>query len=1164
MDAAGRAGGSQQGHPGGGDGDAPGDAPMDRYLRSQGLYRKKVAKDGSCLFRAVAEQVLHSQSRHMDVRMACVDYLRKNREKFEAFIEGPFEEYLKNLENPQEWVGQVEISALSLMYKKDFIIYREPNASPSRVTENGFSDKVLLCFSNGNHYDIVYPIEYAEKAALCQSLLYELLYEKVFNVDVKKIVAELSAVGGTGESNGSSEVSASDSEDDNYRSKATTASDVNGMKSLSGNKHLESNGNSTLVVVPKKVLKSLDPLVYRNIEYDVWLQSKWDQQKQDFSIAAGMQYSVGDKCKVRLDHNGKFYNAHIQEVRSDNGPVVVFVEELGAKHAVSLKSLKPLPQTSPMEGWNTVPGKKIKKFFPTWGQNAQPDAECRGPKGQSKSIKPQSALPPRLQHTVGTRQHQFLSSGPQPHQTSTEQKPPGRNPSQSVRKAERERAEDLTPGSRDCNYFGLSPEERREKQAIEESRSLYEIQQRDEQAFPALCNNQSVCQAATQTMDTSNQKKFSTNERRNSKWTAEVEEQQKEKESNSRQIHLSQKLEPNSSENSQDESYPKASSPLEQVKIDSAFLAEQVRNVCLISKFSSQETSDKGELHHSHNLTECLPSITPTPSPVFSEVHLPPPVPSVPAIVPAWPSEPTSYGPAGIPSQIPASSLMPGPAAGPDSIVSQAQVTSASVAGVPVWLQAVNQPLMPLPQTLNPYQDPLYPGFPLSEKGERAVAPSYSLCNTGEDLPKDKNILRFFFNLGVKAYSCPMWAPHSYLYPLHQAYLAACRMYPNVSLPVYPHSPWFQEAPPAQNESETARPNRHFGVQSEARSNGQIPQVDSRSPSLPLIIPTAQVTESQGQVCVETENPAQALHANYEESLRGKNMFPQPPFGHNHFLGAVPIAPHFFPHFWYGYPVQGFIENSVGRPSVVMSPEDKEAAAGTSANMYVGKESSPPVPGVNCAEQLQKTNSSSGTNTVPFPVAGPGSQCSAPKDTSVRAPQLEQTCPLAAPKQKTSGQQQHSAPQTQGTERQPAAPASQPLLSEPPKSELKNSIPSRKEKTGKGRDSKGAANLQTESRAQRMREESSEDENEVSDMLRSGRSKQFYNQTYGGGRRPRLERGYSSRGGYQFQRNEEAWKGPPGRSRDDSYQYQRNFRGQPYRNDRRRATLGDNQRGQQA
>uniref|UniRef100_A0A674HR40 OTU domain-containing protein 4 n=1 Tax=Taeniopygia guttata TaxID=59729 RepID=A0A674HR40_TAEGU len=1076
MDAAGRAGGGEQSHPGSGR-DAPGDTSMDRYLRSQGLYRKKVAKDGSCLFRAVAEQVLHSQSRHIDVRMACVDYLRKNRDKFEAFIEGPFEDYLKSLENPQEWVGQVEISALSLMYKKDFIIYQEPNASPSRVTENGFSDKVLLCFSNGNHYDIVYPVEYAEKAALCQSLLYELLYEKVFNMDLKKIMTELSAVGVTEESNGSSEVSASDSEDDNYRSKATTVSDMNGMKSLSGNKHLESNGNPTSLVLPKKVLKSLDPLVYRNIEYDVWLRSKWDQQKQDFSIAAGMQYSIGDKCKVRLDHNGKFYNAHIQEVFSENGPVVVFVEELGAKHAVSLKSLKPLPQTSPMEGWNTVPGKKIKKFYPTWGQNAQPDAECRGPKNQSKSIKPQSALPPRLQHTVGTRQQQFLGSGPQPHQTSNEQKTPGRNPSQSARKAERERSEELSHG----NYFGLSPEERREKQAIEESRSLYEIQQRDEQAFPALCNNQLVCQAATQTVDNANQKKFSNTERRNSKWTAEVEEQ-KEKESNSRQIHLSQKLEPNSSE----------------------------------------------------NLTECLPSVTPTPSPVFSEVHLPPAVPSVPAIVPAWPSEPATYGPAGIPTQIPASSLMPGPATGPDSIVSQAQ-------------------------TLNPYQDPLYPGFPFNEKGERAVAPPYSLCSTGEDLPKDKNILRFFFNLGVKAYSCPMWAPHSYLYPLHQAYLAACRMYPNVSLPVYPHNPWFQEAAPAQNENETARPNRHFAVQTEARSNGQIPPVD-RSPSLPLIIPSAQVTESQGQVCVEPENPAQALHANYEESLRGKNIFPQPPFGHNHFLGAVPIAPPFFPHFWYGYPVQGFIENSVARPNLVLSPEDKEAAAaGTSASMYVGKECSPPVPAVNCAEQLQKTNSGSGPSTVPFPVTAAGT----PKDTSARASQLEQTCPSATPKQKAAGQQ-HRPPQTQGPERPTAGPGTQPLLAEPPKNELKPGTPSRKERPAKGRESKGAGNMQMESRAQRTREESSEDDTEVSDMLRSGRSKQFYNQTYGGGRRPRPDRGYSSRGGYQFQRNEEAWKGPPSRSRDDSYHYQRNFRGQPYRNDRRRATLGDNQRGQQA
>lgn len=57
------------------------------------------------------------------------------------------------------------------------------------------------------------------------------------------------------------------------------------------------------------------------------------------------------------------------------------------------------------------------------------------------------------------------------------------------RKPDRERVEDFEHASRESNYFGLSPEERREKQAIEESRLLYEIQNRDEHAFPAL----SVC-----------------------------------------------------------------------------------------------------------------------------------------------------------------------------------------------------------------------------------------------------------------------------------------------------------------------------------------------------------------------------------------------------------------------------------------------------------------------------------------------------------------------------------------------------------------------------------------------------------------------------------------------------------------------------------------------
>ncbi|XP_048463258.1 OTU domain-containing protein 4 [Rhincodon typus] len=166
----------------------PNELLLDEYLRSQGLYRKRIAKDGSCLFRAVSEQVFYTQSKHLEVRRACVSYLRRNRDKFEAFIEGSFDEYLKHLEKPQEWVGQVEISALSLLYKRDFVIYQEPNRPPARVTENGFPDTIFLCFSNGNHYDSVYPKTFVDAAAICQSILYEMLYQNVFKVDVRAIM----------------------------------------------------------------------------------------------------------------------------------------------------------------------------------------------------------------------------------------------------------------------------------------------------------------------------------------------------------------------------------------------------------------------------------------------------------------------------------------------------------------------------------------------------------------------------------------------------------------------------------------------------------------------------------------------------------------------------------------------------------------------------------------------------------------------------------------------------------------------------------------------------------------------------------------------------------------------------------------------------------------
>ncbi|KAJ4949096.1 hypothetical protein JOQ06_020614, partial [Pogonophryne albipinna] len=234
---------------------------MDDYLKSIGLHRKKIAKDGSCLFRAVAEQVLHCQSLHTKVRAKCVEFLKENRESYEAFIEGDFEEYLFKLQDPQQWVGEVEINALAVMYKRDFMIFQEPGKQAVNITDNNFKDKVRLCFLNGNHYDSVYPIRQIKDSALCQSILYELLYDDVFNVD-------RGSLGSCNRGGRSSDILSDDI------IKLCASSDES--EPDTGEELWVENGTST--TAPRH-------------------RTKRAQQKRDYCIAAGMQFTSGDRCQ---------------------------------------------------------------------------------------------------------------------------------------------------------------------------------------------------------------------------------------------------------------------------------------------------------------------------------------------------------------------------------------------------------------------------------------------------------------------------------------------------------------------------------------------------------------------------------------------------------------------------------------------------------------------------------------------------------------------------------------------------------------------------------------------------------------------------------------------------------------------------------------------------
>ncbi|XP_070848987.1 OTU domain-containing protein 4 [Chaetodon trifascialis] len=425
---------------------------MDDYLKSIGLHRKKIAKDGSCLFRVVAEQVLHCQSLHTKVRAECVDFLKQNREIYEAFIEGDFEDYLFKLQDPQQWVGEVEINALAVMYKRDFLIYQEPGKEAVNITDNNFKDKVRLCFLNGNHYDSVYPISHVKSAALCQSILYELLYDGVFKVD-RSFLGSCQRVSRASDLLSDDSMPACGSSDESD----VDASEALWVENGTATRHGRGRGRGRLL--PERVRRSLNPTLLRNIEYDVWHKSKRAQQKMDYCIAAGMHFTAGDRCQVRLEGSGRSYNATVKEVPPNNSSVTVYIEELGRKQ-VPLWSLRPPSENS----WSTVVNrdKKLSNGHGEWEERG------RG-RGRGKHVPASSSV---SQATAPGSSGRVQKQHSWPPQATVEE--------QGGPKANRKSAS-LVEGA-----FGLTEEQRLAKEEEERNVALVEIQLRDEQSFPAL------------------------------------------------------------------------------------------------------------------------------------------------------------------------------------------------------------------------------------------------------------------------------------------------------------------------------------------------------------------------------------------------------------------------------------------------------------------------------------------------------------------------------------------------------------------------------------------------------------------------------------------------------------------------------------------------------
>ncbi|XP_053130078.1 putative bifunctional UDP-N-acetylglucosamine transferase and deubiquitinase ALG13 [Hemicordylus capensis] len=801
---------------------------MDEYLGSLGLYRKLTAKDATCLFRAISEQVYACQIHHMSVRKACVSFLRKNQTNFESYVEGSFEKYLERLGDPKESAGQLEISAFSLIYNQDFILYRHPGKPPSYATDNGFEDKILLCVSSNGHYDSVYTKQFQTNAAICQAVLYELLYRNVFHVDEEELRTAVEMFrSGAKKNRNSTSVGSEDASFDCIPERSSRNSpekrvdDWESYESANPPEEKCKQGTDEAkppenpkMPFPYKVLKALDPEIYRNIEFDVWLDSRKELQKTDYLVYAGRQYYLGDKCQVRLETGGKYYNAHIQDVGQDN-LVTVFIEELAEKHVVPLVSLKPVTQVTPVPAWNVVPNRK--------GGNYQKisDLDIKSRKKLFKKVRGkevymtvaysrgQPALPPRLQHGIPSGRSSPMPCsqsgghiGPYEHYHPHNSQRPGRGygmPRGAARFINRnsmvgpEMAFYPSPGRRcyqsydnfsyrsrsysrsrrqmqcvnkECQY-GFVPENGEEPQGLEETITFYEIEEGDDASFTALPNQGNPAPIVPAAAGFWVARRGPSPIPTNNKQALNSSEEEVDEPSDNGEFH-------------EDYLYTPSDPDCETPAVFST--AESTANLCLQDGGTGSVSSQEGVASYSYSQKVVVNS----------------------AVI----SNSTCVN------------------AAPATTFSSSSAAATQVSVAPSAPQNAVQPILMSPPSMGrpvvvpsvPYSYQVPPLPSVGDVGDTGgVTPPYSCDPSGSDLPRDPKILQYYFNLGLQYYHQSCWNPVMYVQQTPSSpHMEVYQAYPEPA-PVVD-----QSVPPVYSLPEAGR-NEMRQIPGDPSTNGAFP-----------------------------------------------------------------------------------------------------------------------------------------------------------------------------------------------------------------------------------------------------------------------------------------------------------------------------------------------------
>ena len=116
-----------------------------------------MAADGNCFFRALSDQRWGDDSHHAALRRDVVEYMKKNREAFEPFIEDDekWDTYVARMSEDGAWAGNVELQAASVVCFANLCVH-QAGQPRWEITNYPNADRFFhVAYQDGDHYNSV-------------------------------------------------------------------------------------------------------------------------------------------------------------------------------------------------------------------------------------------------------------------------------------------------------------------------------------------------------------------------------------------------------------------------------------------------------------------------------------------------------------------------------------------------------------------------------------------------------------------------------------------------------------------------------------------------------------------------------------------------------------------------------------------------------------------------------------------------------------------------------------------------------------------------------------------------------------------------------------------------------------------------------------------------